>query len=75
MTQLGDLAVGQRARVVGVAGGDEIALRLLEMGITPGVDVTLLGRAPFGDPLEFEVRGYHLSVRKREAMLVEVEAL
>jgi Fe2+ transport system protein FeoA len=37
------------------------------MGLTPGVEVTLLGTAPLGDPLEIEVRGYRLSVRKREA--------
>ena len=75
MSHLADLAVGDRARVVRVTGDDEISLRLLEMGLTPGVDVHLLGRAPLGDPLEFEVRGYHLSVRKSEALRVEIESL
>ena len=75
MSRLADLAVGKRARVVNVLGDDEISLRLLEMGLTPGVDVQLLGRAPLGDPLEFEVRGYLLSIRKSEAARVEIESL
>ena len=72
MNRLADLAVGQQGRVVHVTGGDEISLRLLEMGLTPGATVKCLGQAPLGDPLEFEVRGYRLSVRKSEAERVEV---
>lgn len=53
---------------------DDISIRLLEMGLTPGVEVMLVGSAPLGDPLELEVRGYHLSVRKSEAARVELEA-
>lgn len=49
-----------------------IALRLMEMGITPGVEITLIGAAPLGDPLEFELRGYRLSLRRLEARLVAV---
>ncbi len=75
VSRLADLAIGARARVVRIVGDDEIALRLLEMGLTPGVDIELVGRAPLGDPLEFEVRGYHLSVRKSEALRVEIESL
>ncbi len=73
MTQLVDLPLGREARVVRVTGNDEIALRLLEMGLTPGIEVRLIGRAPLGDPLEFEVRGYRLSIRKSEAARVEIE--
>ena len=72
MNRLANLEVGQQARVVRVEGADEISLRLLEMGLTPGAMVTCLGRAPLGDPLEFEVRGYRLSVRKSEAERVEI---
>jgi ferrous iron transport protein A len=75
VNRLAELKVGNRARVVRIIGDDEIALRLLEMGLTPGVDIELLGTAPLGDPLEFEVRGYHLSVRKSEAHRVEIESL
>ncbi|HEY2841033.1 MAG TPA: ferrous iron transport protein A [Pirellulales bacterium] len=74
MTQLADLPLGREARVVRILGNDEIALRLLEMGLTPGIEVRLIGRAPLGDPLEFEVRGYRLSIRKSEAARVEIES-
>ena len=73
MTSLADLPIGSAARVLAVSGDDGISLRLLEMGLTPGVTVTIRGAAPLGDPLELELRGYHLSVRKTEAARVEVE--
>jgi ferrous iron transport protein A len=72
LRRLADLSVGQEARVVSVAGADEISLRLLEMGLTPGVTVKCLGVAPLGDPLELDVRGYRLSLRKSEAARVKV---
>ena len=72
MNRLADLQLGQQARVTAIEGSDEISLRLLEMGLTPGVTVRCLGAAPLGDPLEFEVRGYRLSVRKSEAERVQV---
>ncbi|MGD9646513.1 MAG: ferrous iron transport protein A [Pirellulales bacterium] len=73
MTRLADLAVGQSARVRLVHGDDDVTLRLLEMGLTPGSAVIFLGKAPLGDPLEFEVRGYRLSIRRAEAARIEVE--
>ncbi len=69
---LDDVAVGSTVRVRDVAGGDPVSIRLLEMGVTPGVNVRLVGKAPFGDPLELEVRGYRLSIRRREAALVAI---
>lgn len=72
---LDGLAFGRTARVCQVLGDDEVSLRLLEMGLTPGVEVQLLGAAPLGDPLELMVRGYRLSVRRAEAARVEVEPL
>lgn len=72
MTSLADLPIGARATVVRVEGVDELSLRLMEMGLTPGVDIALLGVAPLGDPLELEVRGYRLSVRNSEAARVLV---
>jgi len=68
-----DLAVGQIGRVTRVTGTDEIGRRLLEMGVTPGIEILRLGAAPLGDPLEFELRGYRLSLRKTEAAHVEVD--
>ena len=75
MTPLARLPLGQVAKVRQVVGNDEISVRLMEMGLTPGVTVTVLGAAPLGDPLELELRGYRLSVRKSEADRVEVETL
>jgi ferrous iron transport protein A len=64
--------VGSVSRVHDVHGDDAIALRLLEMGLTPGVAVRVVGRAPLGDPLELELRGYRLSIRRAEAARVVV---
>ena len=73
MTTLTQLAVGARSTVVRVEGFDEVSVRLLEMGLTPGVDVRMLGVAPLGDPLELELRGYRLSIRRSEAERVEIQ--
>jgi ferrous iron transport protein A len=67
-----DLNVGQSASVVRIAGSDDVSQRLLEMGITPGVEIRRLGTAPLGDPLEFELRGYRLSLRRNEAQHIEI---
>ena len=69
---LSQLPIGSRGEVVRVDGVDEISLRLMEMGLVPGTDFILLGAAPLGDPLELEVRGYRLSLRKSEAARVEI---
>jgi ferrous iron transport protein A len=73
LNTLGDLKIGEQARVVSVDGADDVSLRLLEMGLTPGVDVRLLGVAPLGDPAEFELRGYRLSLRRTEMSKVVVQ--
>ena len=73
MSTLGDLKIGERARVVSIDGLDDVSMRLLEMGLTPGVDVQLLGVAPLGDPAEFELRGYRLSLRRSEMTKVVVQ--
>lgn len=72
MSTLDQLPRGQTARVLAVRGHDAIAMRLLEMGLVEGEPVSALGAAPLGDPLEFEVCGYRLSLRKSEAQRVEV---
>ena len=74
MSTLAELAVGQSARVAKVEGVDEISIRLMEMGLVPGTDLRVLGVAPLGDPLEIEIRGYRLSVRKSEAARVQLAA-
>jgi ferrous iron transport protein A len=67
-----DLAVGETGCVVGISEADEVSRRLLEMGVTPGVEIRRIGAAPLGDPLEFELRGYRLSLRRAEAQHVEI---
>lgn len=74
MITLASLPVGGRARVTRIEGVDDMSCRLLEMGLTPGVEVVLVGTAPLGDPLELELRGYRLSLRKSEAAHVEIES-
>ena len=73
MHTLADIAAGQTATVLEISGDDSIAIRLMEMGITDGEEIKLIGRAPLGDPLEILVRGYRLSLRKVEAQRVHVE--
>jgi len=67
-----ELEVGQPTRVVQVTGTDDVSRRLLEMGVTPGVEIRRIGAAPLGDPLEFELRGYRLSLRRKEAEHIEI---
>ncbi len=75
MTTLDCLSPGSRGRVNEVQGFDEVSMRLMEMGLTPGVEFSLVGEALLGDPLEIEVRGYRLSIRRSEARRVNVEVL
>ena len=72
---LSQLAIGGQGKVRRIEGNDEISLRLMEMGLTPGTEVIVLGTAPLGDPIEIELRGYRLSVRKSEAARVVVQEL
>lgn len=71
---LDELAIGQTAEIVDVQGEDGIAIRLMEMGLTEGEEITLVGVAPLGDPIEYLIRSYRLSLRKAEARRVTVTA-
>ena len=73
MITLNQMIKGQTARITHISGEDAISIRLMEMGLIDGEQVQLLGKAPLGDPLEFAVRGYRLSLRLNEAKCVEVE--
>jgi Fe2+ transport system protein FeoA len=64
---------GQVGRVIRVNGGGAEAQRLSEMGMVEGARIRLVRPAPFGDPLQVEILGYRLTVRKREARRVDVE--
>lgn len=72
---LADMPIGTQARIARVHGQPALRHRLLEMGMTPGCRVRLVRVAPLGDPLDFELRGYHLSLRRDEARNVVIENL
>ncbi len=69
---LDQLTPGQSARVQKVTGEGALRRRLLDMGITNGVEIAVVKASPLGDPVEYLVRGYHLSLRKAEAQMVAV---
>lgn len=71
---LSNLSVGQSAKIVKVNGEGAVRRRLFDMGVTPGAEVTLRKKAPLGDPIEVNIRGYELTLRKSEAACAEVEA-
>lgn len=75
MTTLADLAVGESGTIDDVLDerGADMKIRLLEMGFVPGTVVKVVKRAPFGDPLQFQLRGFHMSLRRSEASQVRVQ--
>jgi ferrous iron transport protein A len=70
---LASLAIGGHATVTEIKVAPEHRARLLEMGLLVGTPVELVRFAPLGDPLEIKVRGYHLTLRRREAELIYVQ--
>lgn len=73
MQTLKNVAVGGSAKVVKLHGEGAVRRRIMDMGITKGVDVYVRKVAPLGDPIEVTVRGYELSLRKADAEKIEVE--
>ena len=73
MKTLSDVKVGQVCKVVKLYGEGAIKRRIMDMGITKGVELYVRKVAPLGDPLEIYVRGYELSLRKADAEMIEVE--
>lgn len=73
MKTLGQVSVGDSVRVVKLHGAGAVKRRIMDMGITKGVDVHIRKVAPLGDPVEVNVRGYELSIRKADAEMIEVE--
>jgi Fe2+ transport system protein FeoA len=69
---LNQLGVGCRGCVVAVGGDADLRRRLMEMGFTCGADVQVIRRAPLGDPIEFRLRGYCLSLRDEQAQHVRI---
>ena len=73
MATLKDAKIGQTVRVKKRTGEGAVKRRIMDMGITKGVEVYIRKVAPLGDPIEITVRGYELSLRKADAELIEVE--
>ena len=72
MKTLREIKVGQTATVVKLHGEGPVRRRIMDMGITKGVEIYVRKVAPLGDPIEVNVRGYELSLRKADAEMVEV---
>ena len=72
---LAELAIGQDARIRSVGGQGALRRHLLDMGLTPGIEVTLRKVAPMGDPIELELRGYELTLRLDDAKQIEIEGV
>ena len=73
MKTLRDAKVGETVRVVKLHGEGAVKRRIMDMGITRGVEIYVRKVAPLGDPVEITVRGYELSLRKADAEMVEIE--
>ena len=73
MKTLKETSVGETVKVVKLNGSGPVKRRIMDMGMTKGVDVFVRKVAPLGDPVEVTVRGYELSLRKADAEMIEVE--
>ena len=73
MKTLKEVAVGQTVTVKKLSGAGPVKRRIMDMGITKGVEVYVREVAPLGDPVEVTVRGYELSLRRADAEMIEVE--
>ncbi len=73
MKSLKDVSVGETAKVVKINGEGKVKRRIMDMGITKGVEIYVRKVAPLGDPIEVTVRGYELSLRKDDAEKIEME--
>ena len=73
MRTLRDVHIGDTVKVVKIHGEGAVKRRIMDMGITKGIDIYVRKVAPLGDPVEITIRGYELSLRKADAEMVEVE--
>ena len=73
MTTLREVKVGDNVKVTKINGTGAVKRRIMDMGITKGVEIEVRRVAPLGDPIELTVRGYKLSIRKADAQMIEVE--
>ena len=73
MKTLKDARIGETVKVVALHGEGAVKRRIMDMGITKGVEIYVRKVAPLGDPMELNLRGYELSLRKADAEMIEVQ--
>ena len=73
MNTLKNVKIGATVKVIKVHGEGPVRRRIMDMGITKGVEITVRKVAPLGDPMELTVRGYELTLRKADADMIEIE--
>lgn len=72
---LNDLQPGEKARILKVLAKGTVRRKLMDMGMVPGSEIEVVRTAPLGDPIEFRIKGYSLSMRKQEAVNIVVETI
>lgn len=75
MKTVNEMRIGEKATVVSIGCRGALRRRIIDMGITPGAIIIMRKTAPFGDPIEINVRGYELSIRRSEAKEITVEKI
>ena len=75
MKKLSEFKIGDKGVIRNVAGEGRVRRRLFDMGVTPGANVILRKKAPFGDPIEITIRGYELTLRLSEAELILLDII
>ena len=70
---LKDVKIGDTVKVAAVNGEGALRRRIMDMGITKGVEIYVRKSAPFGDPIEIMVRGFEMSIRRADAEMIEIE--
>jgi ferrous iron transport protein A len=73
MKTLDKVKVGEKVAVTGITGDGPIKRRIMDMGITRGTEIFVRKYAPMGDPMELNLRGYELSLRKKDASIIQVD--
>lgn len=72
---LKELKVGQQGKVISIGTTGPMKRRIMDMGVTPGTEMKIVKVAPLGDPIEVNIRGYELSLRKDEAAQIQIELI
>jgi len=72
---LSEMEVGEEAKVLKVEKDNDSYRRIIDMGLIRGAEIKVIRKAPMGDPIEFLIKGYNLSLRKKDASIIKVEVL